>query len=33
MRALNLIPDEEPEQTCPHCGRTFARSDGEGGAD
>jgi hypothetical protein len=24
MRALNLIPDDEPEQTCPHCGGTFS---------
>jgi hypothetical protein len=24
MRALNLISDDELEQTCPHCGRTFA---------
>jgi hypothetical protein len=32
MRALNLIPDEEPERTCPHCGMTF-KSGGEGGAD
>jgi hypothetical protein len=32
MRAMNLIPDEEPEQTCPHCGRTFAPSDEEDGA-
>ena len=31
MRALNLIPDEEPERTCPHCGVTFTpcgREDG-----
>jgi hypothetical protein len=33
MRALNLIPDEEPERTCPHCGGTFSSggdADGEG---
>jgi hypothetical protein len=34
MRALDLIPDEEPEQTCPHCGVTFASGGdaAEGGA-
>lgn len=24
MRALNLLPDEEPERTCPHCGVTYS---------
>jgi hypothetical protein len=30
MRAMNLIPDDEPEQTCPHCGETFSPG-GDGG--